>query len=60
MRVFQLPGLIIIPLVFFYPAVSDLSYLKAGAFVAGFLNGGAVQLLELFAPRVSRPPARDG
>ncbi|HXT57239.1 MAG TPA: MFS transporter, partial [Pirellulales bacterium] len=52
MRVFQLPGLIIIPLVFFYPAVSDLSYLKAGAFVAGFLTVAQFSFWGNYLPRV--------
>ncbi len=52
MRVFQLPGLIIIPLVFFYPAVSDLSYLKVGAFLAGFLTVAQFSFWGNYLPRM--------
>jgi MFS family permease len=38
LRVFQVPGLIIVPLVFFWPAVHDLQMLKIGVFVAGLLT----------------------
>jgi hypothetical protein len=38
LRVFQLPGLIIVPLVFLYPAVQNLDMLKWGIFVAGLLT----------------------
>ena len=34
-QMFQLPGLILVPLVFFYPAVSNLEMLKWGVFFAG-------------------------
>ena len=38
MRLFQLPGLILIPLVYFFPARDNLELLKAGIFVAGLLT----------------------
>ena len=37
-RIFQIPGLIIIPLVFLFPAVNSLSMLKWGVFIAGLLT----------------------
>jgi MFS family permease len=37
-RIFQVPGLIIVPLVFFFPAVNDLNMLKIGIFLAGFFT----------------------
>ncbi|HUJ24318.1 MAG TPA: MFS transporter [Bryobacteraceae bacterium] len=38
LRVFQVPGLLIVPLVFLFPALHDLETLKWGIFVAGFLT----------------------
>ena len=38
LRVFQIPGLFIVPLVFFFPAVQDLDQLKVGIFLAGFVT----------------------
>ncbi len=38
LRLFQVPGLVIVPLVFFWPAVHDLQMLKIGVFVAGLLT----------------------
>jgi len=38
LRVFQVPGLILIPLVFLYPALHDLQMLKWGIFLAGLLT----------------------
>src|SRR5688572_29952729 len=38
LRVFQVPGLIIIPLVFLYPANDSLEMLKWGIFLAGLLT----------------------
>jgi MFS family permease len=52
MRVFQLPGLVIIPLVFCYPAVNDLSLLKWGAFVAGFLTVAQFSFWGNYLPRM--------
>ncbi len=37
-RVFQIPGLIIMPLVFFYASMNDLTLLKIGAFLIGLLT----------------------
>ena len=38
LRVFQVPGLFLVPLVFLYPAVHDLETLKWGIFLAGLLT----------------------
>ncbi len=38
LRVFQWPGLILVPLLYFYPARDDLEWLKWGIFVAGLLT----------------------
>jgi hypothetical protein len=38
LRVFQFPGLLIVPLVFLFPALRDLETLKWGIFLAGLLT----------------------
>jgi MFS family permease len=38
LRVFQVPGLVLVPLVFLFPALRDLQTLKWGIFLAGFLT----------------------
>jgi MFS family permease len=38
LRLFLVPGLIVMPLVFGWAAVTDLEYLQAGMFLAGFLT----------------------
>ncbi len=38
LRMFLIPGLIVMPIVFAWAAVTDLHYLEAGMFVAGFLT----------------------
>lgn len=38
LRIFQFPGLFIVPLVFWFPAVTDLEMLKYGMFLVGFLT----------------------
>ncbi len=38
LRVFQVPGLLLVPLVFLYPATNDLSLLKVGMFFAGLVT----------------------
>jgi hypothetical protein len=38
LRIFQVPGLFIVPLVFLFPAVHDLETLKWGIFLAGLLT----------------------
>ena len=38
LRIFQIPGLLLVPLVFLYPATNDLGLLKIGMFAAGLLT----------------------
>src|SRR5688572_21499851 len=38
LRIFQIPGLLIVPLVFLYPATNDLEMLKWGIFTVGLLT----------------------
>jgi hypothetical protein len=52
MRVFQLPGLVIVPLVFFYAAVHDLTLLKIGIFLAGFFTVAQFSFWGNYLPRV--------
>jgi len=52
LRVFQLPGLFVVPFVFFYPAVHDLEMLKWGVFLAGFLTVAQFSFWGNYLPRV--------
>ena len=52
LRVFQIPGLIIVPLVFLYPAVRDLELLKWGAFFAGFFTVAQLSFWGNYLPRM--------
>ena len=52
LRIFQVPGLIIVPLVFLYPAVSDLDMLKWGVFLAGLLTVAQFSFWGNYLPRV--------
>ncbi len=52
LRTFQLPGLIIVPFVFFYPAVSDLGWLKVGIFFAGMMTVAQFSFWGNYLPRV--------
>jgi hypothetical protein len=52
LRIFQLPGLVIVPLVFLYPAVNDLNMLKIGVFVAGLLTVAQFSFWGNYLPRV--------
>ena len=38
LRIFQIPGLLIVPLVFLFPATNDLGLLKWGMFIAGLVT----------------------
>jgi MFS transporter len=51
-RIFQIPGLIIIPLVFIFPAVSNLWWLKWGIFFAGMLTIAQLSFWGNYLPRV--------
>jgi hypothetical protein len=52
LRVFQIPGLLIVPLVFLYPARYDLELLKWGMFLAGFLTVAQFSFWGNYLPRV--------
>ncbi|KAA5541774.1 MFS transporter [Roseiconus nitratireducens] len=51
-RIFQWPGLVIVPLLYFYPAREDLSMLKVGIFVAGLLTVAQFSFWGNYLPRV--------
>ncbi len=52
LRVFQIPGLIIVPLVFFFPATNNLELLKYGVFLAGLLTVAQFSFWGNYLPRV--------
>jgi len=52
LRLFQLPGLFLVPLVFLYAAVHDLSLVKVGIFLAGLLTVGQFSFWGNYLPRV--------
>lgn len=52
LRIFQLPGLIIVPLVFFYPAKDNLELLKVGIFLAGLVTVAQFSFWGNYLPRV--------
>jgi predicted MFS family arabinose efflux permease len=52
LRVFQIPGLILIPLVFLYPAVNNLFWLKWGVFLAGLFTTAQFSFWGNYLPRV--------
>jgi MFS family permease len=57
MRIFQLPGLLIVPLVFAFPAAGrlpedNLHYLKIGIFAAGFFTVAQFSFWGNYLPRV--------
>jgi MFS family permease len=52
LRIFQVPGLIIVPLVFLFPARNDLELLKVGMFFAGLLTVAQFSFWGNYLPRV--------
>jgi len=52
LHIFQLPGLFIVPLVFFYAATHDLGMVKIGMFLAGFLTVAQFSFWGNYLPRV--------
>lgn len=52
LRVFQVPGLFIVPLVFIFPATSDLGLLKIGIFAAGLVTVAQFSFWGNYLPRV--------
>ena len=51
-RIFQVPGLILVPLVFFFPARNDLDLFRWGAFLAGLLTVAQFSFWGNYLPRV--------
>src|SRR5438093_2900905 len=52
LRLFQVPGLFLVPLVFLYAAVHDLSLVKVGIFLAGLLTVVQFSFWGNYLPRV--------
>lgn len=52
LRVFQVPGLILIPLVFLFPSTQNLELLKWGIFLAGLLTVAQFSYWGNYLPRV--------
>jgi MFS family permease len=52
LRFFQIPGLIIVPLVFIYPAIFNLTLLKWGIFFAGLVTIAQLSFWGNYLPRV--------
>jgi MFS family permease len=52
LRFFQIPGLIIVPLVFLYPAIHNLTLLKWGIFFAGLFTIAQLSFWGNYLPRV--------
>ena len=52
LRLFQVPGLFVVPLVFMFTATRDLDLLKVGIFFAGFLTVAQFSFWGNYLPRV--------
>lgn len=52
LRLFQIPGLVLVPLVFMFPATHDLELLKWGVFAAGLLTVAQFSFWGNYLPRV--------
>jgi MFS family permease len=52
LRIFQIPGLILVPLVFIFPATNSLVLLKAGIFLVGLLTVAQFSFWGNYLPRV--------
>jgi MFS family permease len=52
LRVFQAPGLVLVPLVFFFPARDNLELLKWGVFLAGLVTVAQFSFWGNYLPRV--------
>ncbi len=51
-RIFQVPGLLLVPFVFFYAATSDLGMLKWGIFLVGLMTVAQFSFWGNYLPRV--------
>jgi MFS family permease len=52
LRVFQIPGLIVVPLVFYFALDSSISTIKIGIFLAGFFTVAQLSFWGNYLPRV--------
>jgi hypothetical protein len=52
LRVFQFPGLFLVPFVFFYPATHDLGMTEVGIFLAGLLTVAQFSFWGNYLPRM--------
>jgi MFS family permease len=52
LRIFQVPGLVLVPVVFFWAATSDLGMLKWGIFLIGLLTVAQFSFWGNYLPRV--------
>jgi Na+/melibiose symporter-like transporter len=52
LQIFVIPGLFVVPFVFFYPAVHSLALLKWGVFFAGLFTVGQLSFWGNYLPRV--------
>jgi len=52
LRLFQVPGLILLPLVFLFPATNNLALLRWGIFLVGLLTIGQFSFWGNYLPRV--------
>src|SRR5207248_1426403 len=51
LRIFQVPGLVMLPAVFLYAAVYDLELLQIGIFLVGFMTVGQFSFWGNYLPR---------
>ena len=52
LRVFQVPGLVLVPLIFWFPATNNLALFKWGIFIAGFCTVAQFSFWGNYLPRV--------
>jgi hypothetical protein len=52
LRIFQVPGLFVVPFVFFYPAMHSLEMVRVGIFMAGMLTVAQFSFWGNYLPRV--------
>jgi hypothetical protein len=52
LRVFQIPGLVVVPIVFFYAATHSLGMVQIGIFIAGLLTVAQFSFWGNYLPRV--------
>ena len=52
LRIFQIPGLIVMPIVFAWAALAGINYLHVGIFIAGFLTVAQLSFWGNYLPRV--------